>query len=171
MANLKDCGMNFNIDDDYYTPKWVWEKLVPLIPKDKIIWEACMLNATNSKSLEIWEELGYNVLGDKTWDILNCDIPNCDIIVTNIPFDIKIKVPILKRLIEIDKPFIIIMSAMAIFSNYFHEIMPYEHIQIIIPRQKLHYCRNGEPEKKNTSFYSVFIAYKMKLNNKELFIN
>ena len=52
-----------------------------------------MLNATNSKSIEILEELGYNVVGDKKWDIFKCDIPNCDIIITNIPFDIKIKVP------------------------------------------------------------------------------
>ena len=33
MANLKDCGIKFNIDDDYYTPKWVWEKLVHLIKR------------------------------------------------------------------------------------------------------------------------------------------
>ena len=55
---------------------------------------------------------------------------NCDIIVTNIPFDIKIKVPILKRLIEIDKPFIIIMSVMATF--YFHEIKYRTKRQFII---------------------------------------
>ena len=60
MANFKD-SPKFAVYDDYYTPKWIWEKIEHLIPKDKVIWEACMLNATNSKSMEILTELFQNI--------------------------------------------------------------------------------------------------------------
>ena len=133
-------------------------------------WEACMLNATNSKSIEILTKLGYKTVGDTSWDILTCEIPDCDIIVTNIPFETEIKKAILKRLYEIGKPFLIIMNSCNVFSNYFHEIVDHEHTQIITPCGKLHYCKNGEVEKKNTSFYSVFVAYKLGLSNSQLFV-
>ncbi len=156
--------------DQYYTPKWVWEKLKNLVPKEYVIWEACMLNATNSKSIEIWEEMGYKVIGNTTWDILTCEIPKCDIIITNIPFGTEIKKNILKRLMQINKPFIIIMNICNTFSNYFREIMDLENTQIIIPRGKLHYQIDGEKENKNTSFYTCFVAYKMNLKTNQLWV-
>jgi hypothetical protein len=168
MANFKD-SPKFDVHDDYYTPEWVWEKIKPLISTDKVIWEACMLNATRSQSMDIWKKWGYKVVGDRTWDVLNCQVPECDIIITNPPFDTEIKKNILKRLVQIDKPFIIIMNSTNTFSNYFHEIMDLNHTQIITPRQKLHFKKDGEEEKKQTSFYSVFVAYRMNLPNNKLF--
>ena len=168
MCDFQDCK-SFNIYNDYYTPKSVWEKITHLVPKDKVIWEACMLNATNSKSIEIWKELGYTCVGNTDWDILNCPVPECDMIITNPPFETEIKKKILKRLIEIDKPFIIIMNATNTFSNYFHEIMDLDNIQIIIPKGKLHFIKDGKKEMKNPSFYSAFVAYKMNLSNKDLY--
>ena len=169
MANLKD-SPKFQIYDNYYTPAWVWQKITPLIPKDATVWEACMLNATESKSMEIWQDFGYTVVGNTTWDMLTCDIPDCNIIVTNIPFETSIKKRILARLMEIDKPFIVVMNGMNIHSNYFHEIMDLEHTQIIIPKSKLHFQKDGKKEEKNTSFYSVFVAYKMNLTAKQMFV-
>ena len=90
MANFKD-SPKFNVYDNYYTPEWVWSKIKPLVSKDKVIWEACMLNSKNSKSIDIWRKFGYKVVGNKSWNILTCDIPNCDIIITNPPFETKIK--------------------------------------------------------------------------------
>jgi hypothetical protein len=135
-----------------------------------VIWEACMLNATNSKSMEIWSEFGYKIVGNTSWDILTCEVPECDMIITNIPFETTIKKKILKRLMEIGKPFIIIMNGMNNFSNYFQEILDLDNTQIITPKGKLHYCKDGEKEQKNTSFYSVFVAYKMNLTNKQLYV-
>lgn len=167
MCDFKDSN-KFNIYDNYFTPKWVWEKITKFVSKDKIIWEACMLNATKSNSIKIWNDLGYTCVGNTEWDILNCPIPECDIIITNPPFETEIKKKILKRLIEIGKPFIIIMNGLNIFSNYFSEIMDLDHTQIIIPKGKLHYCKDGEEEIKKTSFYSVFVAYKMNIPQDKL---
>jgi len=168
MCDFQDCS-KFNTYNDYYTPKSVWEKITHLVPKDKVIWEACMLNSTHSKSMDIWKGFGYQVKGDKTWDLVTCEVPDCDIIITNIPFETNIKKKILQRLMEIDKPFIIIMNATNTFSNYFHEIMHLDNIQIITPKGKLHFIKDGVTEMKNPSFYSVFVAYKMNLSNKELY--
>ena len=169
MANLKDSPI-YQVYDDYYTPAWVWEKIKHLINPNMVIWEACMLNATNSKSMEIWSEFGYKIVGNTSWDILTCEVPECDMIITNIPFETSIKKKILKRLMEIGKPFIIIMNGMNNFSNYFQEILDLDNTQIITPKGKLHYCKDGEKEQKNTSFYSVFVAYKMNLTNKQLYV-
>ena len=168
MANFKD-STTFKVYDDYYTPDWVWKKIEPLVPKTKVIWEACMLNATNSKSIDIWKDMGYQVVGDTSWDILTCPVPECDIIITNIPFETKIKKLIMKRLVEIGKPFIIIMNSLNIFSNYFQEIMDMENTQVIIPKGKCHFMKDGDEEEKKTSFYCVFVAGGMNLCNKQLF--
>lgn len=169
MANFKD-SPTFAVYDDYYTPEWVWEKIKHLVPQDTVIWEACMLNADKSSSMDTWKKWGYQVEGDKTWDILTCPVPNCDMIITNPPFDTELKKSILKRLVEIDKQFIIIMNSTNTFSNYFHEIMDLNKTQIITPKQKLHFRKDGNEEKKNTSFYSVFVAYNMNLSNDKLFV-
>lgn len=169
MANFKD-SPSFKTYDEYYTPEWVWQKVRHLVPKEYVIWEACMLGAKNSKSMDIWRDWDYKVVGDIEWDILKCDIPQCDIIITNIPFGTEIKKKVLKRLMQIDKPFIIIMNICNTHANYFREIMDLENTQIIIPRGKLHYQKDGEKEKKNTSFYSCFVAYKMNLKTNQLWI-
>jgi hypothetical protein len=93
-----------------------------------------------------------------------------DLIVTNIPFETNTKKAILTRLMELGKPFTIMMNSMNSFSNYFHEIMDLENTQIITPKGKLHYCKNGLKEEKKTSFYSVFVAFKMDLSNQNLFV-
>lgn len=127
-----------------------------------------MLGAFKSKSIQIWKDWGYKVVGDTSWDILNCEVPKCDIIITNIPFGTEIKKKVLQRLIQINKPFIIVMNSCNIFSNYFHEIMDLSHTQIIIPKGKLHFRKDGEDERPGTSFYSVFVAYRMNLSNLQL---
>ena len=71
---------------------------------------------------------------------------------------------------EIGKPFIIIMNSLNVFSKYFQEIMDLDYTQIIIPKKKFHYSKDGVKEEKKTSFYSVFVAYKMELKNKDLFL-
>jgi hypothetical protein len=170
MANLKD-SPKFKIHDQYYTPKYAWEKINHLIPKDKVVWEACMLNSHLSKSPEYLKELGNKVIYDTSWDVLKED--HGDIIITNPPFETKIKIAILKRLVELDKPFIIIMNSMNTFANYFTEILDKRYIQIITHKGKINFDKM-ENEKltktKNCSFYCVYVAYKMNLKNEELFV-
>lgn len=165
MANLKDCA-KFNIHDDFFTRKKSWEQITPYLDKEKVIYEFCLLNS-NEQSKTYLQELGYKVIGNKEIDFLkkNEEEDKCDILVSNIPFSNEIKKKILKKLVELDKPFIIIMNSMNLFTKYFKEITEGKEIYFIYPSTKLHYdkFKDGElvESKNNTSFYSIYVCYKV----------
>jgi len=166
MANLKD-SPHFNIHDDFYTRKITWERITDYIPKDKVIWEFCLLNS-NEQSKTYFQELGYNVIGDKTINFLedNAELKEkADILITNIPFSTELKKKILIKLIEMDKPFIIIMNSLNLFSKYFKEITKDKELYFIFPTSKINYDKyeNGELQKtkNNVSFYSIYVCYKV----------
>lgn len=177
MANLKDAP-KYDTFDDYYTPKSAWEQIKHLIPNDKVVWEAFLLNSHKSKSKQYFTELGKNVIGNTEWDFFDkCKDLEYDLIVSNPPFDKTIKIPILQKLVECDKPFILIMNSMNTFANYFNDTFKNhrEHLQIITPRGKIHFEKlmdNGETElKKNCSFYCVYVCYKMNIPNDKLYLD
>ena len=162
---------NYDVYNEYYTPANEWEKIKHLIPKDKIIYEAFMLNADKSTSIETWKNWGYEVVGDTKHNFLTDETPKYDILISNPPFETKLKLKILEKLMDLDKPFIIILNVMSIFSNYWREIMNNKEIQIIFPRGKIHYQRDGEKVEKKTSFYSCFVAYKFNLKTEQLYLS
>lgn len=163
--------------NDYYTQKKCWEAISHLIPNNKIIWEACLLNS-KSKSIQYWTEMGYNVVGDNTKDCLKWKPEDFDIIITNPPFETEIKKKILKRFIELDKPFIVILNSSNVYSNYFREIFGdnIKHLQLIIPKGKIVFEEwNQEKEqlikcKKQPAFYLNYVCYKMDIPQEELFL-
>jgi len=138
MSNFKD-HPTFSKYNDYYTTEETWRMIEHIIPKNKVIWESCMLNSNKSKSPEILEKIsGNKVVYDTKLDMLEKEL-TCDMIITNIPFETNIKKKILKRLFEINKPFIIIMNSCNMFSKYMREIFGdnIKHLQIITPNGKI----------------------------------
>jgi hypothetical protein len=147
--------------DDYMTPKYAWENIKQFIPKDKIIWEAFY---GDGKSGEYLKELGFNTIHEEIDFFEN---NKGDIIVTNPPFS-QIK-EILKRLKELDKPFILILPSSKINTSYFREWKD-KKIQLIIPRKRIHFEKliNGEKPKKlknACNFDCFYYCYKMDLPN------
>ena len=179
MANFSD-SPTFETHDDYYTPEEAWKRIDHLIPKDKIIWESCMLNSHLSKSPEYLTNMGCNVVFDYEMDMLIEQPNNFDMIITNIPFSNDkpkcLKTNILKKLVQLDKPFIIIMNGMNMFSKYIRDIFQgkFSELQIITPRTKIQYDKllnTGELIKtKGCSFYSVYLTYKMNLTPEQLWL-
>ena len=162
MACLLNHESNFveegKIDNDYMTPKYAWENIKQYIPKDKVIWEAFR---GDGKSGEYLEELGFNVIHNDN-DFFESNLG--EVIVSNPPFS-KSK-EIIKRLKELDKPFILILPSNKINTQYFR-IMKNE-IQIIIPKSRIHFNKqiNGETPKgwKNACYFDCFYyCYKMNL--------
>ena len=177
MAKLNDCPKFDPNENDYYTTKQMWENISHLVPKDKVIWEACLLDS-KSISMNYWKEMGYEIVGNNTWNCLNYYPINYDIIITNPPFETKIKQKILKHLVKLDKPFIIILNCMNIYSKYFRDIFGenIKHLQQIIPEGKIKYeVFNKEKNclekcKKDPAFYSCYLAYKMNIPNEDLWL-
>lgn len=145
--------------DDYMTPKYAWENIKEYIPKDLTIWEAFY---GDGKSGEYLRELGFDVIHEPV-DFFENDLG--DIIVSNPPFS-KSK-EIMKRLMILDKPFILILPSSKINTSYFREWKD-KNIQIIIPRKRIHFEKlvNGEPVdgcKNACNFDCFYYCYKIGL--------
>ena len=119
-----------NTHDDYMTPKFAWEHIQHLIPKDKILWEAFYGNGQSGTYLE---ELGFQTIHEDI-DFFKHD--KGDIVVSNPPFS-KCK-EILRRLKDLEKPFILILPSSKINTQYFREIFLNEDpIQLIVPKKRI----------------------------------
>ena len=141
--------------DNYMTPKSAWENITHLIPKDKIIYEPFY---GDGKSGEYLRELGFDVIHEPV-DFFESDLG--EIIVSNPPFS-QIK-KILKRMMELDKPFIFILPSSRINAGYFKEWK--DKLQIIIPPKRILFEKltNGERSKKSANFDCFYYCYKMGL--------
>jgi len=145
--------------DDYMTPQYAWENIKYLIPKNKIIWEAFY---GDGKSGNYLKELGFEVIHDPIDFFEN----NCgDIIVSNPPFSLCKQ--ILKRLLIIDKPFILILPSSKINTSYFREWRD-KKIQIIIPRKRIQFTKiiDGKLSTENRcNFDCFYYCYKIGLKD------
>ena len=149
--------------DDYMTPKHAWENIAHIIPKDKVIWEAFY---GDGKSGEFLKELGYDVIHEPI-DFFKEN--RGDIVVSNPPFSKSEEV--LKRLVELDKPFILILPSSKINTQYtrrtFKDLQ--DKLQIIIPRKRIHFEKKIDgktPEgwKNACNFDCFYYCWKMGLD-------
>jgi len=143
--------------DDYMTPKSAWEDIIDYIPKDEEIWEAFYGDGESGKYLD---ELGCKVVQEPV-DFFENDLG--DIVVSNPPFS---KCPdILKRLVELDKPFILIMPSSKINTQYFRTILK-DKIQIIIPKKRIQFIKKVDDSstlQNSCNFDCFYYCYKMNL--------
>ena len=76
------------INNEYYTPKWVWDCLKPYIPTNKTIWEAfCCDDPESRRSAEYLKELGFDVICNGE-DFFDSDFG--DIVCSNPPFSKRV---------------------------------------------------------------------------------
>jgi len=154
--------------DDYMTPKYAWENIQQYIPKNKKIWEAFYGDGNSGKYLT---ELGFDVINEDR-DFFKDPPDEWDICVSNPPFS-KSK-EVMKKFLEYDKPFILIMPCAKISTSYFREWKD-KRLQIIIPRKRIHFIKivDGKvPDKwRNAcSFDCFYYCYKMNLPNDILWL-
>jgi len=153
--------------DDYMTPKYAWENIKHLIPKDKIIWEAFY---GDGKSGDYLKELGFNVIQQPV-DFFENNLG--EIIVSNAPYS-KSK-EIMERLLIIDKPFILLFPSSKINTSYFRKWKD-KGLQLIIPKKRIHFEKqiNGEKPKgwKNAcNFDCFYYCYKMGFERDIVWLN
>jgi len=157
----------FTKHDDYMTPKHAWEDIKDYIPKKKI-WEPFYGNGNSGTYLT---ELGFDVIHQ---DIDFFENNLGEVIVSNPPFsDTK---NIMKRLAELDKPFILIMPSSKINTSYFRDNFKGKKVQIIIPRKRIHFDKliNGEKPKdykSSCNFDCFYYCYKIGLENDITWLN
>jgi hypothetical protein len=144
----------FTRHDDYMTPTSAWDNIKQYIPKDKVIWEAFYGDGKSGAHLK---ELGFDVIHEEI-DFFAED--KGDIVVSNPPFS---QIPeILKRLVEINKPFILIMPSSKINTQYFRKLFANNEnkIKIIIPIKRIHFDKKVEGETpegwRNACYFDCF---------------
>jgi len=147
---------SFITHDDYMTPRYAWDNIKEYIPADKEIWEAFYGDGVSGTHLE---NMGFNVIHQPV-DFFENDLG--EIIVSNPPFSLVKK--IMPRLLESDKPFILIMPSSKINTQYFR---PWRNkgIQIIIPPKRIQFIKNGNENSNNCNFDCFYYCYKMNLPN------
>lgn len=149
--------------DDYMTPKYAWENIQHIIPKDKIIWEAFY---GDGKSGDYLNELGFNVIHNDNNFFENNE---GDILVSNPPFSQSKEV--LTRLVELNKPFIMILPSSKINTQYVRNLFKDkdDKLQIIIPRKRIHFEKqvNGQTPlnwKNACNFDCFYYCWKINLD-------
>jgi hypothetical protein len=143
--------------DDYMTPKYAWDNIKQFIPK-KLIYEPFY---GDGKSGDYLRELGFNVIHEPI-DFFENDLG--EIIVTNPPFS-KVK-EIMKRLMVLDKPFILILPSGKINTSYLRSWKD-KNLQIIIPRKRIQFIKlvDGKIDKQinDCNFDCFYYCYKIGL--------
>ncbi len=142
-------------DDDYFTPKHAWEDIQRFIPKDKVLWEAF---EGNGKSAEYLRELGYKVVCDSD-DFFACS-PKGDIVVTNPPFSKEKE--ILQRLVEWNKPFIVILPCAKLTTRYVRNSFEatIRDLKLIVPPRRINFDKRGL-SKSNSCFDCFYYCWKV----------
>ena len=142
--------------DDYMTPKYAWENVKQFILHDKVIWESFYGDGTSGSHLK---DLGFEVIHEPI-DFFKEN--KGDIIVTNPAFSLSKEV--MNRLYELDKPFMLIFPSSKINTQYFRKWKD-KGIQIIIPRKRIQFIKNGNELQNKCNFDCFYYCYKMNLSN------
>lgn len=125
----------FQKHDDYMTPAYAWEAIRNYIPSNAILWEAFYGDGNSGNHLQ---NLGFKVIHEDI-DFFKNNLG--DIVVSNPPFTLCKE--ILERLVELDKPFILILPSSKINTQYVRRLFMNkdDKLQIIIPRKRIHFLK------------------------------
>jgi len=142
-------------DDEYYTPKHAWGDIQSFIPRDKVLWEAFK---GNGQSAQYLRELGYEVVCDDD-DFFACS-PKGDIVVSNPPFS-KAK-EVLQRLVEWNKPFILILPCAKLTTRYFRNTFEDTicDLKLIVPPKRINFEKPGF-SKSNNCFDCFYFCWRI----------
>lgn len=134
--------------DEYYTPKYIVEILLPFIKNKgfKTIW--CPCDKAYSEYVKVFSENGISVIHshiDDGKDFLNYEpSEKYDAIITNPPFSIKND--IFKRCIDLDKPFCLLMSATSIQSaSFIQRISKAKDFNVMMFDKRISYSGDRPP--------------------------
>jgi len=163
--SIRGKDINFKNDNEYETPKYIWEMLTPYIDKNKTIYEPFYCSGLSGQYLK---ELGYNVIHNDEDFYNNYMKYEYDIIVSNPPYSNKKKV--FDKLKQIDKPFIMIVPVATITKQFFINNFKYDDITMLIPNKRLQYSKKSD-QLSRCWFDTLFICYKLGLDRQIIFLD
>ena len=148
--------------DEFFTPEYALNPLLPYLRKEWIIWECAWGKGTLAKHLK---EKGFNVLNEDV-DFLDFNL-NCDVLITNPPYSKKDE--FLRRAFEIGKPFAFLMPLTALEGIKRGALFKKYGIQLIIPNRRINFIT---PSGKGSGawFQTAWFCWKLNLPQDLMFI-
>ena len=163
---LRNGIITFAKNDQYETPKYIWEMLAPFVDKNHTIYEPFYCSGLSKQYLN---ELGYkNVIHVDEDFYDNYDKYEYDIIISNPPYSNKKKV--FDTLKIIDKPFIMIVPVSTITKKFFRDKFKDDDITMLIPNKRLQFSKKGNTLSR-CWFDTLFLCYKMNLKKQIIFLD
>ena len=148
--------------DNYITNKSDWQRIKEYISTDKKIWSPFYCDG---KMKEYFSDMGFDIYHEDK-DFFTYE-PEYDIVVDNPPFSKKKEV--LKRLKQLNKPFILICPSMLLSYKYFQQ--DFKDIQVIIPEKRINFKHlNSQKNNYSPPFASFYFCWKMNLPKDLIFI-
>lgn len=154
-------------NDEFYTPKYAIQPIIEFIKPESIIW--CPFDTKDSLFVKTFKENGLNVIHSHIFDgtdFFNCEIPQCDYIISNPPYSIKYEV--FNRLFEINKPFAMLVGVVGLFeSQKRFNLFKNNKFEILYMNKRISYFKDYSDEKPslNPPFSSVYLTHSMLPND------
>jgi len=142
--------------EDYATPFWVWKSVIDFIPSDKKIYEPFYYDGASKKH---FKKLGYNIIHEDIDFFKSIDNLDFDVIITHPPSSKKRD--IVEKLLEIDKPFMLLMSHDVLNRQWFRKLFINKKFQIIIPLKRIQFENSDGQRLSNADYECLFFCYKM----------
>lgn len=151
-----ELGSVSKADDEYETPASAWQLVTRYLPRGTRVWDPFYSQGVAGPLLR---GLGMQVIHENR-DFFRWSPPATayDVIVTNPPFTAKKE--ILERLVALRKPFALLVPLHVISSKYFMEEFEDRPFQVIMPRKRIHFIRNGQ-QSHQSGIITVWVTHGM----------
>ena len=150
-------------NDEFYTPEYAITPLLKYIKANSTIW--CPFDTERSLFVKLLEEQGHKVIFThiKTGvDFFDCEVPDCDYIISNPPYSVKGKV--FERLFNIGKPFAMLVGVVGLFeSSHRFNMFANNDFEIMYFDKRISYFKSYDDQKPslNPPFSSVYVCKNM----------
>lgn len=150
-------------NDEFYTPKYAVKPILKYLKPKSIVW--CPFDTQDSWFVKLLSESGHTVFSTHIFngiDFFNCDVPDCDYIISNPPYSVKGEV--LERLFGIGKPFAMLVGVVGLFeSQKRFDMFKNNDFEIMYFNRRISYFRDYIEQKPslNPPFSSVYVTHKL----------
>jgi hypothetical protein len=150
-------------NDEFYTPAYAIEPILKYVKPNSVVW--CPFDTEDSLFVKILLEKNHEVIATHIgvgFDFFNCNIPDCDYIISNPPYSLKTEV--FKKLFEIGKPFAMLVGVVGLFeSQKRFQMFRDNQFEIMYLNKRVAYFKdyNEQRPSLNPPFSSVYVCSKM----------
>ena len=152
-----------NKQDEFYTPEYAIEPILKYIESGKTVW--CPFDTEESHFVKMLAKKGCKVTATHLQngvDFFDCEIPECDYIISNPPYSLKGEV--FESLFTIGKPFAMLVGVVGLFeSEKRFSMFEQNDFEIMYLNRRVAYFKDYKEQNPslNPPFSSVYLCSKM----------